>query len=323
MQSNRQIRHLADSTLLNAVLSALKQQRRSGGYQVTSSLPQEAVDPTQQISVSGRLFFENCRSLYERQGPQSVFFSLHDALVDQWSPIGVVFGSADTPMIASKRLRAYEQLATRSCTSEISVVGDQAVTIRRIHVIPELAQTQCLTFAYWGMVTSAFRASGCRGIRLEASGTTVFGNRNFNALAAKTLFSGEPITLSWTDVQKPLPLTCPHFRTTCHKELIASVVHLVYRAILDGQPVYLAQTAKKLGMSSRTLQRRLAESEISLRALQRSLQLFVATGLLKDPRYNVADIAATARFADASHLIRKFRSATGMTPRSFADRLLI
>ncbi len=323
MPSTRQVQHLADSTLLCAVLSALDQERDSIGNNIALATQQKTVDPTQQISVSGRLFFEHCRSLYERCGPERVFVSLYDAFVDQWTPIGVVFGSADTPIITTRRLRAYERFAPRSCTSDISILSDHSVMIRRIPVILEIAQTTCLTLAFWGVVTSAFRAAGCRGIRLETHGVTLFANRSLNTLAVDQLASGEPVILSWADVRKLPASTCPRFRVTRHRKLIASLVRLVYGAILDGQQVCPAMAAEQLGVSSRTLQRRLSESNLSLRTLQRSLQLFVATGLLADSDYNVADIAAAARFADGPHLIRRFRSATGMTPRAFADRLMI
>jgi len=323
MPPNQQKQHLADSTLLCAVLSALRQESDIIGSADAPARQHKSVDPTQQISVSGRLFFDRCRSLYDQCGPERVFVSLHDALVDQWTPIGVVFGSADTPITTTRRLRAYERLAPRSITSDISILGDRSVTIRRIPVISELAETTCLNLAFWGVVTSAFRAAGCCDIRLEAGGTTLFANRSLNVLALDRLFSGEPVVLSWSDIQKPPASSCPRFPATGHGTLIGSVVSLVYRAILDGEQVRLSRAARQLGASPRTLQRRLSESNISLRSLQRSLQLFVATGLLTDPDYNIADIAAAARFADAPHLIRQFRTATGMTPRAFADRLMI
>jgi len=323
MSSNQQARHLADSTLLCAVLSALDQERDSTGSNVALPTQGKTVDPARQISVSGGVFFEHCRSLYDQCGPERVFVSLHDALVDQWTPIGVVFGSADTPITTTKRLHAYERLALRSCISDITIIGDQSVMIRQVPVILEIAQTTCLSLAFWGVVTSAFRAAGCRGVRLDSQGVTLFANHSLNILAVDLLCSGEPVVLSWAEVKKPPASGCPRFRATCHRELIGSLVRLVYSAILDGQQVHLAEAAEQLGTSSRTLQRRLSDSNISLRSLQRSLQLFVATGLLADPDYSVTDIAMAARFADAPHLIRKFRAATGMTPRAFADRLMV
>jgi transcriptional regulator GlxA family with amidase domain len=97
----------------------------------------------------------------------------------------------------------------------------------------------------------------------------------------------------------------------------------VRRAILlmeqhIGQPLGLAELARRLDMSARQLERLFAaETGKSPNAYGRQIRIRMASWLLTSSDRTVADIASSCGFSDASHLGREFRKEFGETPNAY------
>ncbi|MGC1430103.1 MAG: GlxA family transcriptional regulator [Albidovulum sp.] len=95
---------------------------------------------------------------------------------------------------------------------------------------------------------------------------------------------------------------------------------LVKRALLRMQqfpetPVAVADLAIQMGVSRRKLERHFtADLKLTPAEANRKIRLAQARTLLSHPNRSVTDIAAETGFCDASHLIRVFREAEGVTP---------
>jgi transcriptional regulator GlxA family with amidase domain len=86
------------------------------------------------------------------------------------------------------------------------------------------------------------------------------------------------------------------------------------------EPLDLATVAAEVGMPYETWRRRLrAETGTSPYGHRAGARLAAATELLVHTGLGVRDIAAATGFSDERHLIRRFREATGLTPRAFRD----
>src|SRR5262249_53540540 len=79
----------------------------------------------------------------------------------------------------------------------------------------------------------------------------------------------------------------------------------------------LATTAKVLGISRRTLQRRLEARGLSHRELVAVARHNVVTSLLVQSSSTIEEIAIRVGFRDHTSLHRAFRRRTGTTPRTF------
>ena len=77
------------------------------------------------------------------------------------------------------------------------------------------------------------------------------------------------------------------------------------------------KVATLLGMSARSLQRRLKEQGTSYVQVLRDTRRELAIGHLREPHCSVTEIAFLLGFEDASAFARAFRSWTGVTPSSF------
>lgn len=101
--------------------------------------------------------------------------------------------------------------------------------------------------------------------------------------------------------------------------LAAGLVGRVRRLLLADplHPTCLQHLARSLGMSSRTLRRRLEDEHTSYRELLDDLRSNAATKYLDDTDMSVEDIADALGFSNASNFRHAFRRWTSTAPREF------
>ena len=96
-------------------------------------------------------------------------------------------------------------------------------------------------------------------------------------------------------------------------DLIRKLKHLVTTSLHAGLPE-LADVARKLGLSERTLQRRLAEQGIVFNDLVDGTRKTIALEYLRDTSYRLIDIAQIVGYSEASSFTRACRRWTDMSP---------
>lgn len=94
------------------------------------------------------------------------------------------------------------------------------------------------------------------------------------------------------------------------------VLDQIGEALSEGVPP-LAYVAGQLGMSSRTLQRRLAEAGLAYQDLVSDARKRLAEQILSKTDYALAEVAFLTGFSDQSTFTRAFKRWHGTTPASF------
>lgn len=90
----------------------------------------------------------------------------------------------------------------------------------------------------------------------------------------------------------------------------------VAQLLSEGVPA-LSLIASNLGMSARTLQRKLSDNGQSFQGLVDLARQELAQRLLRDTEYSLAEIAFLTGFAEQSGFTRAFKRWAGQTPRSY------
>ena len=90
----------------------------------------------------------------------------------------------------------------------------------------------------------------------------------------------------------------------------------VSRVLSEGVPK-ISDIASRLGMSGRTLQRRLSDRGLSFQSLVDEARRQLAERLLRQTHYPLAEVAFLTGFSDQSAFQRAFKRWAGQTPRSF------
>jgi AraC-like DNA-binding protein len=94
------------------------------------------------------------------------------------------------------------------------------------------------------------------------------------------------------------------------------VRRVLWRQLSDGVPD-LSRAARWLGMSPRTLQRRLREENTTFAAVLAEVRRDMAQPLLRDGRLAVSEVAFLLGYEDVTSFQRAFRQWFGVSPRAF------
>jgi AraC-like DNA-binding protein len=100
---------------------------------------------------------------------------------------------------------------------------------------------------------------------------------------------------------------------------VISVQAAIGNAMKDGEPK-VADVAAAIGVSVRTLQRRLSESDVDYRALVDDTRRDLALRYLRDRRHTPSDVAYLLGYSELSAFSRAFRRWTGSTPSDYRRR---
>ena len=97
---------------------------------------------------------------------------------------------------------------------------------------------------------------------------------------------------------------------------VSTLKNVIRPYLCDGHPS-IGQVAEIVGMSARTLQRRLQKSGLSYSSLLSEVRVDQASTLLSDSSIRIIDISVALGFGDQQNFSRSFKQATGMTPSQY------
>jgi AraC-like DNA-binding protein len=146
----------------------------------------------------------------------------------------------------------------------------------------------------------------------DASLITGQGHSSFTisrALMRLPVPSGRAGAAAGNDTRSVVSASMPADFKTSAEQLIVSL-------LVDGYPG-IETAAEAAGMSSRTLQRRLAEAGATYTGLVAASRFRLARAWLTESDMPVAEIAAVLGYTDASNFARAFRRQTGMSPLAY------
>lgn len=101
---------------------------------------------------------------------------------------------------------------------------------------------------------------------------------------------------------------------------IVELLKLMLPAYLDDGTTALADVADIAGLSTRTLQRKLAYLGLSYSDILETARYENASWLLRNTDCRIIDVAFSSGYTDPAHFSRAFRRMTGVTPRQFREQ---
>ena len=101
---------------------------------------------------------------------------------------------------------------------------------------------------------------------------------------------------------------------------INRIRNIIIELLPAGHPT-LVMVARRLGVSQRTLQRRLADKDLTHSKVVNQARLAKACQLLTQRDILISDIARKSGFSTPSSFSRAFQSWTGTSPRAFRNGL--
>ena len=108
---------------------------------------------------------------------------------------------------------------------------------------------------------------------------------------------------------------------TAPEKLAVQVVDEVAGLLSGGVP-QLAEVASRMGMGTRTLQRRLSDGGTTYQDLVTEARRQLARKLLRQSDYSLSEIAFLTGFSEQSAFTRAFKRDEGITPRAYRQSIL-
>jgi len=138
----------------------------------------------------------------------------------------------------------------------------------------------------------------------------------------------DSITLSRRDVDRPLPTSNRQLAATLDRILAEQLAHLDKSDVVAHCQARLLEhlssgevsedvMAEQLHMSRRTLQRKLAEADLTYQKLVDDTRRDLAMRHLEDPRHSITDVTFLLGFSQQSAFTRAFKRWTGMSPSEY------
>lgn len=227
------------------------------------------------------------------------------------------------------RLARFKRLCTPEELSVTESGGESRVAVRWLHtdkVEPDAAAD--VTFA--AILELGRRGTGrhIRPLRVEMvrQGPVSEAHRGYFDAPVRTGCSQNALVLNRDDLDLAFAGHNPELLAMLEPALAASLAEikaqsslseqvkiLIKRRIASGKPE-VADVARELGMSERTLQRRITEQGSSYRELLDEARQELGRHLLSDDQNGIDEIAFLLGFQDTSSFYRAFRSWEGVTP---------
>ena len=112
-----------------------------------------------------------------------------------------------------------------------------------------------------------------------------------------------------------VPTTKPEF-SNAPIEFGQALLEITRTQLLSDRPD-IEHTAAALGLSVRTLQRRLYEQDLSYAKLLQHVRIDTAKNMLKQGNSPITDISTNLGYRHSTHFTRAFRQVCGLTPREY------
>lgn len=252
-----------------------------------------------------------------------------------WDVIDHLIGTSETLEIALLRFERYFAIISTGATHTIERHADEVHLVRRYADGARLRMLTPTEFAFATTISHLRMVLGfhfCpREVRFAAPAPASDAeHRRF--FGCPVSFEAEPSVIVIDRAALTLPLHRPDAGLGLflerHAELLLRELASpdedfptrVRRVIVQGLPdghVSLAAAARRLGMSARTLQRRLHERGLSFDALLDGTRRDLARRYLGDPALSIQETAHLLAFGDLRGFYRAFKRWEGRTPAEY------
>jgi len=149
-------------------------------------------------------------------------------------------------------------------------------------------------------------------------------NQNTNLIefaieSARLPFKSENLLLSTQLEQYLKEYIDQHLPTDTTNQLIKDIFRHLAHMLPEGKPG-IADMAKRLNMSQRTLQRKLKDEGVSYQELLNKIRLDLACDYLKKDQHNIETISDFLGFSSHTSFIRFFKAETTFTPKDYINQ---
>ena len=258
---------------------------------------------------------------------------------DDYGALGLAWKSAPTVRSSLERVERYCRLWTDNLTYEIRERDDGVDFIVHRHGERRLGM-RLSNEATLASATSLIRQTSSPRFRPQevllkhAAPRSISAHERYFGCPVRFASGQDALIISSETLDRPNHLSDDGISRFLLTHLDAEIESLgteipvqalvereISRSLSSGIP-RMADIARRLAMSERTLHRRLAERDLSFRSLVADTRRHVAVNLLRESSYPLTEVAFLSGFSEQSAFNRAFKRWTGLTPTAFRKAAL-
>lgn len=292
--------------------------------------------------VSLRLYIELMEDAAKETG--NAFFGLDLGASFQLQQLGPFYALMSTADTVRTALAIFARFQSAWQTRTSLVVTQDAETTSYTYAIDDAAiwprhqdaeftlgaiatLIRQLGLPRWSPKAIAFEHSvSVRGARLrDFFKAPVTGNARFNRMTIANEDLDRPLRLGGLAEAKAMAVVERHLHDLLFEEpdaeesLREQVTHCIAKR-LGRASIELDLVAKELGLSARSLRRKLDEENTSYREILQAERRLKAEKLLATGRFQISELAAGLGYSDVAVFSRAFKTWTGLSPRDYCAR---
>ena len=241
------------------------------------------------------------------------------AIADYGDTISNCVVSAPTLYVAIQQLQRVVKIEDPSMVITVRIDGDSAYLCAR----SDNAEFQCNAWSKLMLLLNTVKAFAgsqwqTKHITLSSPKLPGFDSRDYFP-EARTFWSAGQVSVSFPTALLGSP---PEKDNSCAVDRksplsLQGAIKGLISAYLSSESIKLETIAEMAQINPRTLQRHLAQLELSFSELVDQVRFERASKLLRESDLKALDIAFEVGFTDPSHFSRAFRRVAGISPRQY------
>lgn len=253
---------------------------------------------------------EGVERILAAHGPLALL-RIGEALPDmREAPLLAALESAKSPREMVERWRRMEAYVHSKHRTEVVAATDGEITLRHISLEPGGRPFRSEDLLIFGVLVAVIGLTGVMDVRAKPVGEDAW------------IFDG-----AWGHA--PLPEACAEWRICWTEATFPEVAAQPDLRLPTLQQLILAdpmkrwsisQAARELGMSTRSLQRRLQRENKTFSQVITDIRAATAVRLLDRTDMSLSEIGFLSGFADQAHFTRSFKSVIAITPKQYRTR---
>lgn len=230
---------------------------------------------------------------------------------------GALASAGDATELLQRWGRLERYIHSRHRTQVLDIQA-QAVTLRHVSLRPAAPPLVAENLVVLGVIAGFLEATGHQGVRAWAGGARVYPQADEAALR-RTCAQGstDQWRIGWRRTTVRPALASPQcVQADDHWPSVLRQAFAVFVDRLTAPPT-VAELARQMGLSARSLQRQLQQEGLGFRKLLAEARYRTAGQWLLHGRLPLAEIGFLSGYADQSHFTREFRQHSGLTPAAY------
>lgn len=288
----------------------------------------DSIDPIRRANIPAGYKRDILDTIHQEAGSETLLSIGQGIRTIRYDPIWQAIHSL-SPAVAFDKWRRFEAFGHSDNRLQINQTGERQASFQR-YTIGGGTPTTPENLLICGLCIAILEMVGCVDLRCDmrlVDGTShcIRRDERFTLPDDASALMTSAWTMEWVfftpRMDEPVPadiLPNVPLPASCKSSTRSTIETIIRTLSVDAARHWkVDELAREMGLSTRSLQRRLCDAELSFSVLVRRVRIHEACRLLKESGIPITAIGFCAGFSDSAHFSRDFNASMGMAPSDY------